>query len=58
MLSLQTLDDRGQLGEDFVGLLMILDLSCNELGQVAKRLRRIQDLALLADLPLEMNQIC
>lgn len=46
LLGLQTLDDGSQLGEDLVGLLVIVNLGGDELRQVAKGLRRVQNLKL------------
>ena len=44
LLDLESLNDGGKLAEDLVGLLMVLDLGGNELGEVAKRLGGVEHL--------------
>lgn len=44
LLHLKLIDDRRQLAEDLVGFLVILELSGDQLGEVAKWFRRIEDL--------------
>lgn len=44
LLSLQVLNNRGELAENLVCFLVVLDLSSNKLGQVAQRLGGIQNL--------------
>lgn len=48
LLRLETLDDRGELGENLVCLLVVLNLSRDKLGKVAQRLGCIENLAQLA----------
>lgn len=52
LFGLQALDNRCELGEDLVGLLVVLDLSVDKLGEVAKGLRGIQNLYLLVMTPI------
>lgn len=44
MLDLETIDNRCKLTENLVRLLVILELSSNQICKVAKRLGRIKDL--------------
>lgn len=44
LLSLQTLNNGCELAQHLVGLLVVLDLGGDELGQVAEGLRGIKDL--------------
>lgn len=48
LLGLQALDDGSELLEGLGGLLVVLDLSGDKLGEVAQRLGRVKDLASLA----------
>lgn len=45
LLNLQSIDDRRQLRQDLVSLLVVLKLRCNEVGQIAQRFRCVEDLA-------------
>jgi hypothetical protein len=45
LLGLQALDDRGELLENLVGLLVVFNLSSDELGQIAQRLGGVKDLS-------------
>ena len=47
LFNLQALDGGGELAEDLVGLLVVLDLSCDKLGKVAQRLGGVDDLVQL-----------
>jgi hypothetical protein len=44
LLNLETVDDGGQLTQDFVGFPVVLKLGSDQVGEVAERLRRIKDL--------------
>ena len=44
LLHLKALNDRSELAEDIVGLLVVLNLGGDELGQVAQRLRSVEHL--------------
>ena len=44
LLNLKAIDNRCQLAQDLVGFLVILQLRGDEIGEVAKRLRRVEDL--------------
>ncbi len=44
LLHLKLIDDRRQLAQDLVGFLVILELGSDQLGEVAKRFRRVEDL--------------
>ena len=45
LLRLQAVDDGSELAQGLVSLLVILDLGSDEVGQVAKRLRGVEDLS-------------
>ena len=44
LFDLKTIDDWRELAENLVGLLVELHLRGDQLGQVAQRLRRVEDL--------------
>lgn len=44
LLDLQGINGGGKLAEDLIGLLVELELSSDQIGQVAQRLRGIKDL--------------
>lgn len=44
LLDLQAVHDRGKLAQDLVGLLVILNLGSDEIGEVAEGLRGVKDL--------------
>lgn len=44
LLDLQAIDDGRELAEDLVRLLVVLHLGSDELGEVAERLRGVEDL--------------
>ena len=44
LFGLQALNDGGELREDLVGLLVVLDLGRDQLRQVAQRLGRVENL--------------
>lgn len=44
LLSLQALNDGGELGQHLVRLLVVLDLSSNKLGKVSQGLGRVKNL--------------
>ena len=44
LFNLQLIDDRRQLGEDFVCLLMVFELSGDEIGEIAEGFGGVKDL--------------
>lgn len=51
LLGLQALDDGGELLKDLIGLLVVFNLSGDELGEVAQGFGRVKDLFKLASQP-------
>lgn len=45
LFGLEALDNGGKLGEDLVGLLVVLDLSGNKLGKVAQGVGGVKNLS-------------